>query len=292
MSDHENHTLNEANEMETVMQTDPNEEYVRALAEAEAAEETVVAGSEGEAVLLDNEVVYPEPIEKEQELPPGRSLPEAPPANVNLNVPFIHQLWDTPNWFNGHWACGPTSATMVLAYYGLLQRKPMNVSWPWAHTSDYGWYIANSFSAGGRTFNSSARTPDGSAKGIYGMAVRNAPGIGWCAVAYSGNNGMIPMMNTFLRQIGKKVRHSKASQQVAKASLDAGNPVIVSGRPFGLNGHLMVIRGYYYDRRGNDYGWIMNDPYGYRADGTRDYDGSNVVYWWNEIKPKYMYVIS
>ena len=158
----------------------------------------------------------------------------------------------------------------------------MNVSWPYRHRSNYGWYLANSFSNRNRTFNVSAKTQDGWGKGLYGTGVRNAPGIGWCAVAYSGNNGMIPLLNSFLNPVGNKVTLQRpASEQAIKNALNAGHPVIVSGRPFGLNGHLMVIRGYYYDPRYQATAWIVNDPYGYRSDGTRDYDGSNVVYWWN-----------
>lgn len=245
-----------------------------------------------DAEVLDEEVVYPPPMSAE-ELAKERSLPSPPRATVNLNVPFIHQLWDTPDWYNGHWGCGPTSAAMVVAYYGLLPARPMQVSWPYRHTSHYGWYLANSFSHGGKTFNSRANTPDGSAYGMYGMAVDNVPRVGWCAVSSSrgGSKGMTPLLNHFLRPRRKSVRVMGPDEKIARASLDRGDPVIVSGRPFGLNGHLMVIRGYYYSSRGR-ISWIMNDPYGYRSDGTRDYDGANVVYEWHEIKPKYMYVIS
>lgn len=34
-----------------------------------------------------------------------------------LDVPYIHQTYDTPDDFNGSWACAPTSAVAVLAYY-------------------------------------------------------------------------------------------------------------------------------------------------------------------------------
>lgn len=267
-------------------------EQTRALADAEPAEATVVQGEEGEIILLDTEVTYPATMPDPTQA--TRSLPEPPASDVNLNIPFVHQLWDTSDWFNGHWACGPTSCSMVLAYYGLLDPKPMSVSTPFSHTNDYGWYLANPFSAHGRTFDSSANTSDGRGQGLYGSVVDNVAGIGWCAVASSrgGQRGVLPTMTAFLKTRGNSITSVGPSEAVAKASLDAGHPVIVSGRPFGLNGHLMVIRGYYYDARSQLYGWIMNDPYGYRSDGTRDYDGTNVVYLWSEIKPKYMYVIS
>jgi len=36
------------------------------------------------------------------------------------NVPYIHQVYDTPNTFNGHWACNASSALMAITYYGIL----------------------------------------------------------------------------------------------------------------------------------------------------------------------------
>jgi hypothetical protein len=71
-----------------------------------------------------------------------RALPQATHALVNLEVPHIHQLWDTPENFDGHWACGPTSSAMVLAYYGLLEAHPIKVKVPGqgVRSSEFGWY--------------------------------------------------------------------------------------------------------------------------------------------------------
>lgn len=265
----------------------------RARAEAAPGGEGGVAD---DAVVPDDEVVYPPPMGADEvEYDPGsRSLPAPPVADVNLEVPFIHQLWDTSAWFNGHWACGPTSCTMILAYYGLLEPRPMEIRVPFPHTHDYGWYLANDFTVDGRRFDSAARTPDGWARGMYGSVVDDAPGVGWCAVASSRGNtrGVVPTMSAFLTPHDNRITLLEPSETRAKEALDAGHPLIVSGAPFGLRGHLMVIRGYYYDPRTDLHGWIVNDPYGYRSDGSRDYDGENVVYLWREIKPKYMYAIS
>ncbi|NOK62511.1 MAG: hypothetical protein GFH27_549293n245 [Chloroflexi bacterium AL-W] len=38
-------------------------------------------------------------------------------------VPYIHQLWSTPEWFNGSWACGPTSSVMAVAHYRLAANR-------------------------------------------------------------------------------------------------------------------------------------------------------------------------
>ena len=43
---------------------------------------------------------------------------------ANLTVPYIHQVYDTPDLFNGNWACGHASMVMILAYYGILDPPP------------------------------------------------------------------------------------------------------------------------------------------------------------------------
>jgi hypothetical protein len=248
--------------------------------------------------FLDEEVVYPPAVDKDN--PPdltSRSLPSPPVADVNLEVPFIHQMWDTPDWFDGRWACGPTSAAMVVTYYKQLDPVPLKVKSPFPHTTQYGWYVANDFTHNNYRFNRLAQTPRGPAQGFYGTAVSNVPQLGWVSIAEGQTAkglkiGIVPLLRTFLEPLGNSVRVADPNEQVVKESLDNGHPVLVSGRPFGLAGHIMVIRGYYYDARLKLFGWIMNDPYGYRSDGTSDFDGGNVVYLWSEIKAKYMYVIS
>ncbi|MBA3530947.1 MAG: hypothetical protein H0T73_03350 [Ardenticatenales bacterium] len=228
----------------------------------------------------------------------GRSLREPPVSDVNLEVPYIHQLWDTANNFNGEYACGAASSTMVLAYYGLLEPKPFTASKPQPHESPYGWYVSNPFTHSGRTFDQSAGTPsNGKAQGIYGTALDYVSGMGWVAIPGSkgGKKGVIPVLESFMTPVENQVEVIwKPTQEDVKASLDEGHPVIISGNVFGW-GHLIVVRGYYYDPNTKLYGWIVNDPYGYRV--GRAHDGDNVVYLWREIyKPdglttKYMFRI-
>jgi hypothetical protein len=218
-----------------------------------------------------------------------RSLPNAPRADVNLAVPFIHQLWDTPDEFNGHWACGPTSTAMVLAYYGRLEPHPITVHAPRGlppHESPFGWYLPNVFPHAGRTFDRRAGTPEGTAQGLYGSIVGAYCGGGWCA----GANDILSVMRTFLAPIGNTVEFAwarDAGPDRLRNVLDAGHPIVVSGKLFGWD-HLIVIRGYFRD--GDTTRWICNDPYGYQTD--RSYDGGNVVYDWAEIRPKWMVIPS
>jgi|GEM_PF-3790388 len=60
-------------------------------------------------------------------------------AVVELPVPYVHQVHDAPQWFDGGWSCGPTSMVMVLAYFGRLAQNTIWVDHGVGqHASDYG----------------------------------------------------------------------------------------------------------------------------------------------------------
>jgi hypothetical protein len=232
----------------------------------------------------------------------ARALPSPPKADVNLNVPYIHQLWDTPDDFHGGWACGPTSVLMVLTYYGLLEARPIQVSSPRLHTSLYGWYMNNVFTHRGKTFSEKSNTKTGSAAGLYG-AVVDRIGKGWGAHwASSRGRGIKPVMDVFLPIIKNKARiiegpkegntrymQRQVAEETMKTCLDSGHPLIVSGFFNNKLDHLIVVRGYFRDASGV-LQWIVNDPYGFQTD--QSYDGNNVVYAFEEIRPKWLTVLS
>ncbi len=255
--------------------------------------------------LYKSELEYPPlPTEEDLEAYRGRRALKTPPrADVNLDVPYVHQLWDTPTDFNGHWACGPTSAAMVLSYYGLLEPKPLEVPQPEPHTSDYGWYISNTFTHNGETFGAESKTKTGSAAGLYGAVVDKISERVWGAYYWRSENGkgIQPLMDAFLIPIGNKVsfqgpkrddtRYMErgAAEAAMKACLDTGHPVIVSGFFQDRYDHLIVVRGYYADEGGLH--WIVNDPYGFETTG-KGFDGGNVVYEFHEINPKWLCLFS
>jgi uncharacterized protein YvpB len=242
----------------------------------------VTSDEEAQRLLdeLEREIEYAPPIDADQAI--SFALRQ-PPANtrVNLDVPYIHQMWDTPDSFDGHWACGPTSTTMVLAYYGFLEPKPIQASKPIEHENDYGWYVCNAFSHGDRTFDARAGGPKGSSgQGIYGaivhegvaQAIRNVNGL---------EKGILPVLRHFMKPVGNTVEFvSKPTRRDVINSLEEGHPVIISGNVFGW-GHVIVIKGYAYNEATDTFHWIINDPHGYRNAGT--HDGLNVAYEWKEI---------
>ncbi len=257
---------------------------------------------------LQDEIAYPDhPTDKEiLNIFNTRAVETAKlPANVdvNLNVPYIHQLWDTPNDFHGSWACGPTSVAMLLAYYGLIESKPIEVqatSKTPQHTSNYGFYVAKPFDYNGHVFKISSPTKTGKGAGLYG-AIVDRIGNGWGAHVYDSPNGkgILSVLQKFFKGTGNSAdffsrpRRSEGSRYMDKAtaesrmknSLDQGHPLIVSGFFQDTYDHLIIVRGYYRNDNG-ELMWIVNDPYGFETD--KSYDGGNVAYEFFEINPKYV----
>jgi hypothetical protein len=256
----------------------------------------------------DLENLYPE-FELARPRSGTRALESPPRSDINLNIPYVHQVFDTEAAFNGHWACGPTSAAMVLAYYGLLQ--PHALSNP-AQLNPYGFYVSSPFEHNGHMFNTTSKTKTGTGAGLYGAIVdficldsggREVWGAYW---SNANGKGLKPALDVFLsphgntptivdrpKQGNSMYLEREAAEEAMVGALDGGHPVIVSGhfiwgeREYH---HLVVVRGYYRDE--GILKWIVNDPYGFTTTGQRrDYDGENIVYTFEEIKPKWLCVI-
>lgn len=248
--------------------------------------------------------------EKIQELANSRALRAYPRADVLLEVPYIHQLWDTPPAFHGTWACGPTSVAMVLAYYGLLKPDPIEVPQPSPHESPFGRYVAEPFEHNGHLFGATAPTKRGRGAGLYGACV-NANGDG---SMFAPPMGMLNVLNHFLEEVGNRARFYQGkkltsgpevdekprrkgrtmvrgdTETLFKTSIDQGHPVITScdiyrpgkTKPYG---HFLVVRGYYFDDARQERMWIVNDPYGFVV--SSEFDGEAVVYEYFDMNPKY-----
>nr|MDO8082658.1 C39 family peptidase [Candidatus Freyarchaeota archaeon] len=185
---------------------------------------------------------------------------------VNLQVPYIHQCWDTPDDFDGSWACGATSAVMVLAYYGNIAPWPCQCSWPYPHTSNFGNYICRIYTYNGYTFNT--MTPDASDNPAYGA---------YGYIHYSDGLAKLGRMVDYFQKHGfDSWSIMNPSESQVKAELDAGYPVPASTK-LTAAGHWVVIKGYT-----NDGYYIVNDPYGKNSAGG--YDGADVLYTWSQMK--------
>jgi hypothetical protein len=220
----------------------------------EALEAEPVAGSAGQAGS-----------------PLGKQAPTS--SAKNMTAQYVHQLWDTPDWFNGNSACGPTSSVMDLAGYQ-LSAWPMTASYPYSHTSNYGQYVAVQYSYGGYTFSASSQDPSGGwAKGADGHMVKD-PNVGstWAYVASYLDYHVSWAVQQAYGSIGASW---------VRARIDQNFLVVTSGSVFGY-GHIILIRGYTDDGR-----FYVNDPYGYQV--SSNYNGANVIYTWANISPSYFW---
>ena len=60
----------------------------------------------------------------------------------SLDVPYIHQVYDVPDWFSGYSACAPTAAMMAIAYY---RKLPHWDCWCHYHKCHWGKYICEEY---------------------------------------------------------------------------------------------------------------------------------------------------
>ncbi|MCX8173989.1 MAG: C39 family peptidase [Thermoplasmata archaeon] len=181
------------------------------------------------------------------------------------NVPYIHQVYDTPDWFNGHWACGATSAMMAIAYYGILPHWDCNVSVPYPHVSHWGRYICEIYTYNGYTYNIGSADPSGNTGyGGYGYITQND---------WEDTKGH--MAEYFVKHgLGSSVDWSPTWAEL-KAEIDAGHPVVLL-TSLTTAGHYVLAVGYY----SGQYSVVVNDPYGNKNQGYMNYNGAYVTYDW------------
>lgn len=181
-------------------------------------------------------------------------------------VPTVHQVYDTPNWFNGHWACNGTAAVMALAYDDLLEPHPITISVPYSHQNDYGFYVAEQYTVNGYTFSISSPDPNGTAaKGAYGYIVRNN---------WADTKGY--MRDYFIKHgptsaVDWSPNWSEVQQEIAD-----DDPFVVLNSLTSA-GHYITCIGYYKSQ----HTMLFNDPYGNKnTAGYPSYDGTRVAYDW------------
>lgn len=179
-------------------------------------------------------------------------------------LPYIHQVYDTPNNFNGHWACGATSALMAIQYYDVLAPHPIIVDVPYSHTSNYGWYVSNEYTYG-RTFNIYGQDPnDNWFAGGYGYIIQNN---------WADTKGHMAEYIQYHNR-GSSVDWSPSWSEL-KSEIDNQHPFVVL-TSLTSAGHYITARGYYW----NQHTGVFNDPYGNKNNGYMNYSGSIVSYDW------------
>ncbi len=183
----------------------------------------------------------------------------------SIDVPYINQVYDTPDWHNGHWSCAPTAAMMAIAYYRKLPYWDCWSSSPYGHTSHFGNYICAQYNYREFTYSDTARDPSNN--------------ISWGGYGYMWYNGFSP----YSRMVNYINYHDVSSWTDNTPSWNETLAEIQAGFPYcmcvGLTtaGHLVLAVG----QVSNWHTLIFNDPYGNKnTPGYPSYDGKYARYDW------------
>lgn len=196
---------------------------------------------------------------------PGRSPVSAPAGRDSLDVPYLHQVYDTPDWHNGHWSCAPTTAMMAIAYYRKLPEWKCTCSYPYAHTSHFGNYICSIYHYRGHTYSDTARDAGNQ--------------LSWGGYGYMWYDGYSPYsrMDNYLDYHGLTTwNDDTATWNETVAEVQAGYPYPMCVA-LTTSGHLVLAIG----QVSNWHTLIFNDPYGNKnTPGYPSYDGKYARYDW------------
>ena len=200
-----------------------------------------------------NGIITPKDNPEEIKYPDKPPQPQLAPGRLNFNVPYIHQVIDTPNTFNGHWACGATSAMMAFAYYGIIE------------PNNWGSNICEKYTYNGHTYDIGSPDPSGKiAQGGYGFTTQQN---------WKDTRGFLAQY-AIQHGLDSAVDKSPTWGELID-EIDAGHPVVVLTSLTGP-GHYVLAIGYDVNRQV----LIVNDPYGNKNQGYMNYNGAGVEYDW------------
>ncbi len=185
---------------------------------------------------------------------------------ATLDIPYVHQVYDTPDWHNGNSSCAATAGVMVLAYYNILPPWPTWVTdctrygIP-AHYSNWGSYIADKFQFAGVNFAN-----------YY-----NSSAPAWGMHAYLWTSG-----SPYTRMAGMYQIFGMSASQTDATPHSSALAEIQGGRPFTMcvllttAGHVVIAHGVGLE----EHTFVFNDPYGDKNLGYKNNYGKNVQYDW------------
>ncbi|HPI30052.1 MAG TPA: C39 family peptidase [Bacteroidales bacterium] len=182
------------------------------------------------------------------------------------DVPYCHQVYDTPTWHSGWWSCAPTTAIMALAYFNRLPKWPTTVnhgkSWD-PHTSNYGSYVADRYRF--REVYYETTSDDYAGNTSYG-----GYGYMW------GLGSPSSYMDNYFQNHGMtSVRSSSTTFTNVQTEINNNYPFSICSTITSA-GHLTLAVGYV----NGQHTIIYNDPYGNKNNGYPNYYGKNSYYDW------------
>lgn len=181
-----------------------------------------------------------------------------------LDIPYINQVYDTPDYYNGSAACGPTSAMMIVAFYKILPVWNITCSWPSSHNSSYGRYICDPYRFRQTNYVLTANDPnDRPSQGAYGYM-------------WSGTSPYSSMVSFYIKHGISAARTDAPSYQTVLDEVNAGRPYTICNE-LTAAGHIIVAHG----TATQSHTLIFNDPYGDKnIPGYPNYFGKNAKYDW------------
>ena len=199
------------------------------------------------------------------------------PILDTINLPYVNQTYDTPDWHSGSSSCAPTSASMVLAYYNILRPWNIWVSYPPpGHYSPYGSYVADKYTYWNTSYASAALDYSG-------------------AYAWGGYGYMWSTGSPYTRMAGYYANHKLQPLESDAPPYTDATAEIYAGRPYtmcvtitGPQGHLIVARGIYADHT-----LVFNDPWGNKNNATYHSPyGKGAIYDWPGYSNGFQNVVS
>ena len=182
-------------------------------------------------------------------------LVQAATSEKVLEVSYIHQRFDTSSDFVGAYASAPSSAVMILDYYGKLPSS-----------KSPGDYVSKSYLRGGKNFDQEASVKT-NCKGKTASG-RGAWGYIWKDSRSSDKNLRVRQnLQAYLEKHGLETAISwspddETAKDLIKNQIKDKNPVIARVFPEKDRFRYVVITGY--REKDNDFEFLVNDPNGHR----------------------------
>lgn len=172
---------------------------------------------------------------------------------LNISVPYIHQVYDTPDGFDhAYGCCATTTCMMVFAHYQLIPHWDAVSTRPYSHTTHWGRFISQTYHYFDYTYTDGGDT--------------------WMWDGGSPNS----KMRNYISQ------HGLSSTQDWSVSFTELSNELNNGYPYPLcvmltsAGHLIAAKGIYVG-----HAIYFNDPYGNKnTAGYPSYDGADAIYDW------------
>jgi len=198
--------------------------------------------------------------------PETRSLVDKGATREIEGVPVIHQVYDVPNWWWGHWSCGPTAALMCIQYFHKLPKHTFDCTHYSAHKSNYGFYIPEIYSFNGYDYDIGVYVDPAGAT-AYG-------GHGW--IWQENEKHTSADMTDYINQ------HGPSSSGDYSPTWDELQQEVMNDHPFVIlssitsGGHYQTVIGYFKNQRT----LIVNDPYGDKNIAYPSFQGQRCFYDW------------